>query len=156
MCREGSPRYASVLPPLLSLPDIWNIRKSGQMAPFGFFGALPPFNADQFTSKMAISGKRNPPTQQFSYGVVRKGVVADNCLKFSLEKGTSGSRKRGGLRLRGVAFMTVLAILTVLAVLESTLPSFCWSYKIQHNETAENSFDGFGGHGGFSHDGYRP
>ena len=36
-----------------------------------------------------------------------------------------------GLRLRGVAFMTVL---TVLAVLESSLPSFCLSYEIQHNE----------------------
>ena len=35
---------------------------------------------------------------------------------------------KGGLRLRGVAFMTVLA------VLDSTLPSFCLSYKIQHNE----------------------
>ena len=30
--------------------------------------------------------------------------------------------------------MTVLAFLTVLAVLESTLPSFCLSYKMQHNE----------------------
>ena len=30
--------------------------------------------------------------------------------------------------------MTVLAVLTALAVLESTLPSFCLSYKIQHNE----------------------
>ena len=38
---------------------------------------------------------------------------------------------KGGLSLRGVAFMTVLM---VLAVLESTLPSFCLSYKIQHNE----------------------
>ena len=42
---------------------------------------------------------------------------------------------RGGLSLRGVAFMTVLADLTVLAVLESTLPSFCSSYKIQRQET---------------------
>ena len=30
--------------------------------------------------------------------------------------------------------MTVLAVLTVLVVLESTLPCFCLSYKIQHNE----------------------
>ena len=30
--------------------------------------------------------------------------------------------------------MTVLSVLTVLAVLESTLPSFCLFYKIQHNE----------------------
>ena len=30
--------------------------------------------------------------------------------------------------------MTALAVLTVLAVLESTLPSFCLSYRIQHNE----------------------
>ena len=42
---------------------------------------------------------------------------------------------KGGLSLRGVAFMTVLAGLTVLAVLESTLPSFCLSYKIQYQET---------------------
>ena len=32
--------------------------------------------------------------------------------------------------------MMVLAVLRVLAVLESTLPSFCLSYKIQHNEAA--------------------
>ena len=30
--------------------------------------------------------------------------------------------------------MTVLAVLSVLAVLESTLPSVCLPYKIQHNE----------------------
>ena len=41
--------------------------------------------------------------------------------------------EKGGLGLRGVAFMTVLV---VLAVLESTLPSCCLSYKIQHNEAA--------------------
>ena len=35
------------------------------------------------------------------------------------------------MSLRGVAFMTVL---TVSAVLESTLPSFGWSYKIQYQE----------------------
>ena len=35
---------------------------------------------------------------------------------------------KGGLSLRGVAFMTVLA------ALESTLPSFSLSYKIQHTE----------------------
>ena len=40
--------------------------------------------------------------------------------------------EKGGLGLRGVAFMTVL---TVLAVLESTLPSFCLSSKIQCQET---------------------
>ena len=38
---------------------------------------------------------------------------------------------KGGLSLTGVAFMMVL---TGLAVLESALPSFCLSYKIQHNE----------------------
>ena len=42
---------------------------------------------------------------------------------------------KGGLGLRGVAFMTVLAVLTALAVLESTLPSFCLSCKIQCQET---------------------
>ena len=41
-------------------------------------------------------------------------------------------RWKGGLSL---AFMTVLAVLMVLAVLESTLPSFCLSYKIQCQET---------------------
>ena len=40
------------------------------------------------------------------------------------------------LSLSGVAFMTVLAVLTALAVLESTLPSFCLSYKISHNEAS--------------------
>ena len=29
-----------------------------------------------------------------------------------------------------------MTVLTVLAALESTLPSFCLSYKIQHNEAA--------------------
>ena len=38
---------------------------------------------------------------------------------------------KGGLSLRGAAFMTVLAVLTVLVILESTLPSFCLSYKMQ-------------------------
>ena len=42
--------------------------------------------------------------------------------------------EKGGLGLRGVAFMTVSAVLTVLAVLESTLPSFCLSYKTQCQE----------------------
>ena len=37
---------------------------------------------------------------------------------------------KGGLSLRGVAFMTVLA------VLQSTLPSFCFSHKIQYQEAA--------------------
>ena len=55
--------------------------------------------------------------------------------------------------------MTVFAVLTVLAVLESTLPCFCLSYKIQHHEATVAGFDGFGSvgsHGGFSHDGYPP
>ena len=30
--------------------------------------------------------------------------------------------------------MTVLAVLTVLPVLESTSPSFCLSFKMQHNQ----------------------
>ena len=44
---------------------------------------------------------------------------------------------KGGLSLRGVAFMTVWSVLTVLPnleVLESTLASFCLSYKIQCQE----------------------
>ena len=40
---------------------------------------------------------------------------------------------KGGLSLRGAAFMTVLAVLTVL---ESTLPPFCFSYKMQYQEAA--------------------
>ena len=55
--------------------------------------------------------------------------------------------------------MTALAVLTVLAVLESTLPSFCLSYKIQHNEATVavlTIFGSFGGHAGFLHDGYPP
>ena len=43
---------------------------------------------------------------------------------------------KGGLSLTGVAFMAVLTVLTVLAVLESTLPSFCFSYKLQDREAA--------------------
>ena len=41
-----------------------------------------------------------------------------------------------GCLKRGVEFkgMMVSAVLTVLAVLESTLPSFCLSYKLQQNE----------------------
>ena len=41
--------------------------------------------------------------------------------------------------------MMVLAVLTVLAVMESTLPSCCLSYKIQHDEATVAVFDGFGG-----------
>ena len=37
---------------------------------------------------------------------------------------------KGELSLRGVAFVTVLQ------VLESTLPSFCLSYKIEYQEAA--------------------
>ena len=40
---------------------------------------------------------------------------------------------KGGLSLRGVA---VLVVLTVLAVLESTLRSFCLSYKRQYQRAA--------------------
>ena len=32
--------------------------------------------------------------------------------------------------------MAVLAVWTVLEVLESTLPSFCLSYKMQHHEAS--------------------
>ena len=49
--------------------------------------------------------------------------------------------------------MTVLAVLTVL---ESTLSSFCWSYKIQDKEATVTGFDGFGGCGAFGRDGYPP
>ena len=42
--------------------------------------------------------------------------------------------RKGGLSLRGVAFMTVSAVLMVSAVLDSTLPSFRLSYKIQDKE----------------------
>ena len=47
----------------------------------------------------------------------------------------SGCRKRG-LSLRGVAFMTVLA------VLESTLPSFCFSYRNTAQWDNRGGFDG--------------
>ena len=57
-----------------------------------------------------------------------------------------------GLSLRGGAFMTVLAALTVLAVLESTLPSFSWSYKIQNKEVTVTVLTVFGGCGGFGHE----
>ena len=33
-----------------------------------------------------------------------------------------------------MTILAVLEVLTILAVLESTLPSFCLSHKIQHNE----------------------
>ena len=47
----------------------------------------------------------------------------------------NGPDRRGALTsLKGVAFMTVLAFLTVLAVLVSTMPPFCLSYEIHHNE----------------------
>ena len=63
---------------------------------------------------------------------------------------------KGGLSLRGVAFMTVLAVLTVL---ESTLPSFCVSYKIQYQEAAVTVLTVLAvsaGFGGFGRDGYPP
>ena len=62
---------------------------------------------------------------------------------------------KGELSVRGVAFMTVLAVLTVWAVLESTLPSFCLSYKIQHHKATVavlTVLAVFGGHGGFIHE----
>ena len=40
-----------------------------------------------------------------------------------------------------------------LPVLESTLPSFCLSYKMKVQRGNRGGFGGFGGHGGFSHDG---
>ena len=43
--------------------------------------------------------------------------------------------EKGGVGSRAVALMMVLAVLTVLAVLDSTLPSFCLSYKMQCQET---------------------
>ena len=43
--------------------------------------------------------------------------------------------KGGGVEFKGLAFMAVLAVLTALAVSESTLPSFCLSYKMQCQET---------------------
>ena len=39
-----------------------------------------------------------------------------------------------GVEFKGVAFVTVLAVLTVSAVLESTLPSFLLSDKMQDKE----------------------
>ena len=68
----------------------------------------------------------------------RKQTILASCCLSSIEHYYQDVGK-GGLSLRGVAFMTVLAVLTVLAVVESTLPSFCWSYKLQHNEAALSS-----------------
>ena len=45
----------------------------------------------------------------------------------------SGSRKRG-VEFKGGSLHDGLGNLDGLAVLKSTLPSFCLSYKIQHNE----------------------
>ena len=47
------------------------------------------------------------------------------------DDGKGGVGFKGG---RAVAFMTALAGLTTLAVVESTLPSFCLSYKKQCQE----------------------
>ena len=44
-----------------------------------------------------------------------------------------------GVEFKGVAFMTVLAVLTVL---ESTLPSFCLSYKTQDKEATVTGLTG--------------
>ena len=51
--------------------------------------------------------------------------------------------------------MTVLA---VLKVLESTLPSFCWSCKIQDKEATMRDLTvlAVSAVGGFDHDGYPP
>ena len=63
-------------------------------------------------------------------------VIISKCaaFRFSNVRNFPQDHGKGGLSLRGVAFMTVLAVLTVVAVLESTLPSFCFSFEIQHNE----------------------
>ena len=47
-----------------------------------------------------------------------------------------------------------MAVLPDLAVLESTLPSSCLFYRIQHNEATVAVL--MVCHGGFSHDGYPP
>ena len=52
------------------------------------------------------------------------GATQKACVQFFFRM-----TEKGGLGLRGVAFMPVSA------VVESTLPSFCSSYKIQCQET---------------------
>ena len=68
---------------------------------------------------------------------------------------SSDCRKRG-VEFKGGGLHDNFGGFDGWAVLESTLSSFCLSYKIQHNEATVAGFDGFGGHGGFSHDGYPP
>ena len=76
----------------------------------------------EFIANDAYAEQANPPKKHHRSGLLR-------ALSFTVQ-----DHGKGGLSLRGVAFMTVLAVLTVLGVLENTLPSFCLSYKIQHNE----------------------
>ena len=65
----------------------------------------------------------------------REGGGLQGCCLCIIEESMNQDDGKGGLGLRGVAFMTVFAVLTVSAVLESTLPSFKMSYKIQCQET---------------------
>ena len=55
--------------------------------------------------------------------------------QMNIMEGAFSSQNVGqrGLSLRGVAFMTILVVVTVL---QSTLPSFRLSYKIQDQEEA--------------------
>ena len=71
-----------------------------------------------------------PPPPQKGYLSDTGAIQHENKAKVAA-KLPSQHHGTGGLSWGGVAF---LAVLTVLAVLESTLPSICLSYEIQHNE----------------------
>ena len=84
-----------------------------------------PFSGD--LSQVASHTPRDTPVPLYTRTspCAMKISFRTESLKFSIFQ----DHGKVGLSLRGVAFMTVLAVLTVSAVLESTLPSFCLSYK---------------------------
>ena len=85
--------------------------------------------------------KLSPGGSQASPDLLQTAWASQNFLELPRSSPTSSpellslwivqDHGKGWVSLRGGAFMTVLAVLTVL---ESTLPSLCLSYKIQHNE----------------------
>ena len=70
-------------------------------------------------------------SKEFKRVTMRLFCPLDCCA--SRSRNITQDHGKGGMSSRGVAFMALMAVLTVLAVLESTLPWFCLSYKIQHN-----------------------
>ena len=75
---------------------------------------------------------------------------------WSIQKFICQDDGKGGVEFKGGSLHDGLAVLTVVAGLQSTLPSFYWSYKIQGQTGNRDGFGGYGGCGRLGRDGYPP